>query len=118
MPQYMDIVLSILEKIIWAVLCALVGWLVSKYKRAKTKAQEKDNDLQLVKDALRHTLRHVLKTDYEYYQDKGYCTVLEKQEFEKTYKTYHTLGGNGTATHMYEVLLTLPEESFDKDEDE
>ena len=105
-----DVVLGFISKIIWAVLCFICGWLSTKYKRAKQRSQTIEDDTELIKEALRHTLRGVLRDDYECFTHRGYCSVMEKEEFSKTYITYHKLHGNGVATHMDEVVMRLPDE--------
>lgn len=106
----LDIFLNILGKIIWAVLCFLCGWLSTQYRKMKQKNKNTEDDTRLIKEALRHTLRGVLRDDFEDFCHKQYCSVMEKEEFSKTYSTYHQLNGNGVATHMYDVVMNLPDE--------
>ena len=104
---------DLLSKVVWAVLCFISGLLLTQLKklRAREKAREKSltADIAIIKDALRHTLRGVLISDYEQYTSRGWCSALEKQEYQATYETYHALDGNGVVTHKNEVILELPD---------
>ena len=104
---------DLLSKVVWAVLCFISGLLLTQLKklRAREKAREKSltDDIAIIKDALRHTLRGVLISDYEQYTSRGWCSELEKQEYQATYKTYHALDGNGVVTHKNEAILELPD---------
>ena len=104
-----DIALSILNKLIWAGLSFGCGWLATRYKKQKAAQEEEEKDLKLIKEALRHTLRNVLQTDHDRYVEQGCCSFLEKEEFTKTYNTYHALNGNGVATAMFNKVLSLPD---------
>lgn len=102
---------DLLGKAAWAALSFLSAWLLAQYKKYKAKSHTTETEMQLIKDALKHTLRGVLRDDYVFLTKKGYCTYLEKDEFDKTYKIYHEgLGGNGVATSMRDVIMELPYE--------
>lgn len=104
---------DLLSKVVWAVLCFISGLLLTQLKklRAREKAREKSltDDIAIIKDALRHTLRGVLISDYEQYTSRGWCSALEKQEYLATYETYHALDGNGVVTHKNEAIMDLPD---------
>ena len=104
---------DLLSKVVWAVLCFISGLLLTQIRklRAREKTREKalTDDIAIIKDALRQTLRGVLISDYEQYTSRGWCSALEKQEYQATYETYHALDGNGVVTHKNEVILELPE---------
>ena len=105
-----DSLRNLIEKIIWAVLCAIVSYCVAKIKNYKQKIKTKDNDMLLVKDAVRHTLCGILVVNHAEYISRGWCSHLEKEEFLNAYQTYHELGGNGVITHIKEEVLSLPDE--------
>lgn len=103
---------SVLDKAIWAILCFICAYLYSKLKafkqRDKEQKEARDRDILLVKEALRHTLRQVIKEDYDNFKQKGFMTQGEYEEFEKTYTTYRDLGGNGVIEHLHKETLKLP----------
>lgn len=113
--------IDILSKAIWAVLCFICGWALTKIRKYKEQiaqreqdAEENDrkleSDLELIKDALRHTLRNVLLSDYDTFTTRGWCSHLEKEEYTATYNTYHNLNGNGVVTHKNQEVLNLPDQ--------
>ena len=103
-----SLLLDIGEKVLWAVVCAIAGYFATKYKSAKKRKQEEEQDLILIKTALKHTLRGIIRDDYNEFMARGYITFEESQEFDKTYKTYVALNGNGVVEHMHEEILSLP----------
>lgn len=100
---------DLLSKVVWAVLCFISGLLLTQLKKQRAREKSLTDDIAIIKDALRHTLRGVLISDYEQYTSRGWCSALEKQEYQATYKTYHALDGNGVVTHKNEAILELPD---------
>lgn len=117
----LDFWLGIASKAIWAILSFVCGWALTKIRKYRAEAlqreqqQEEDDrkladDLELIKDALRHTLRNVLLSDYDTFTERGWCSHLEKEEYTATYTTYHNLNGNGVVTHKNQEVLNLPDQ--------
>ena len=100
---------DLLSKVVWAVLCFISGLLLTQLKKQRAREKSLTDDIAIIKDALRHTLRGVLISDYEQYTSRGWCSALEKQEYQATYETYHALNGNGVVTHKDETVLELPD---------
>lgn len=103
------VLLDILSKVIWAVLCGVCTFCITQIKKLHKASKSREEDLSLIKAALRHTLRNVLMSDYNTYKERGWCSHLEKEEYSATYDTYHALNGNGVMTHKDEEVLTLPD---------
>lgn len=105
--------LDILSKAVWAILCFISGWCLTQYqkmrKAEKDRVETVNDDLEVIKEALRHTLRGVLQSDYNCFVEQGWCSILEKEEFFKTYDTYAALKGNGIVAHMKDVVEHLPD---------
>lgn len=57
---------------------------------------------------MRSMLRSELLHEYNKWTDKGYCPMESKEYVERTYNSYHALGGNGIGTAMYEEVMELP----------
>lgn len=100
---------GILSKVVWAALCFISGLCVTQFKKLKATSEARENDMSIIKDALRHTLRSVLISDYEKFMARGWCSHLEKEEYSATYDTYHALNGNGVVTHKKEEVMDLPD---------
>lgn len=49
-----------------------------------------------------------MKRTYDRYEATGYCPMNEKLIYEKAYKAYHALGGNGPITELYKQVMQMP----------
>ena len=88
-----------------AAIVAIFGIMLSG-KRAENEKAEKENEL--VKSALRALLRsELMRTHHQAVRD-GYASTVEKEVMERTYKSYHKLGGNGIATNLHDEMMALP----------
>nr|DAP55325.1 MAG TPA: holin family protein [Caudoviricetes sp.] len=117
----LDFWLGIASKAIWAILSFICGWALTKIHKHRAEAIQREreaaendkkleSDIELIKDALRHTLRNVLISDYDTFTNRGWCSHLEKEEYTATYATYHSLNGNGVVTHKNKEVLNLPDQ--------
>lgn len=73
------------------------------YKRQKAADQRQtalENGMQAI-------LRDRILTSYYHYHEKGSITLHGLENVEAMYRSYHDLGGNGTMTHLVEVLREL-----------
>lgn len=88
-----------------AAVVALLGVTLSNRRAEKEKA---DEESELVKSALRALLRsEIMRTHHQAMRD-GYASTVDKEVMERTYQSYHQLGGNGIATNLHEEMLALP----------
>lgn len=88
-----------------AAVVALLGVMLSN-RRVEKKNADKENEL--VKSALRALLRsELMRTHHQAVRD-GHASTLDKEIMERTYQSYHRLGGNGIATHLYDEMMALP----------
>lgn len=94
----------------------LKGWhgehtdLVAHLKEAnELKAEVKElKELQESQNAaLRELLGKALDEENARLVAQGYASPAEKASFERLYKAYHGLGGNGTRTALYEDVLQM-----------
>lgn len=94
----------------------LKGWhsehtdLVDHLKESDSlKAQVKElKDAQEPQNAaLRELLGKELDKEHARLVAQGYASPAEKAAFERLYKAYHGLGGNGTRTALYEDVLQM-----------
>lgn len=88
-----------------AAVVALLGIMLSNRRVEKEKA-EKENEL--VRSALRALLRSELMRTHHQAVRFGYASTLDKEVMERTYQSYHMLGGNGIATNLYDEMMALP----------
>lgn len=88
-----------------AAIVAVFGIVLSSRRAEKEKAEEES---ELVKSALRALLRsELMRTHHQAVRD-GYASTVEKEVMERTYQSYHKLGGNGIATNLHDEMMALP----------
>jgi hypothetical protein len=88
-----------------AAIVAVFGIMLSGRRAEKEKAEEEN---ELVKSALRALLRsELMRTHHQAVRD-GYASTVEKEVMERTYQSYHQLGGNGIATNLHDEMMALP----------
>lgn len=88
-----------------AAVVALLGIILSNRRVEKEKADEKN---ELYKSALRALLRsELMRTHHQAVRD-GHASTLDKEVMERTYQSYHKLGGNGIATNLHNEMMALP----------
>lgn len=88
-----------------AAVVAILGVMLSNRRVEKEKA-EKENEL--VRSALRALLRSELMRTHHQAVRVGHASTLDKEVMERTYQSYHSLGGNGIATNLYDEMMALP----------
>lgn len=84
---------------------AVVGITLSSRRAEKEKA---DEESELVKSALRALLRSELMRTHHHAVRDGYASTVDKEVMERTYQSYHRLGGNGIATNLHDEMMALP----------
>lgn len=88
-----------------AAIVAASGIMLSGRRAEKEKAEEED---ELFKSALRALLRsELMRTHHQAVRD-GHASTVDKEVMERTYQSYHRLGGNGTATNLHDEMMALP----------
>lgn len=88
-----------------AAIVAVLGIMLSSRRIEKEKAEEES---ELVKSALRALLRsELMRTHHQAVRD-GHASTVDKEVMERTYQSYHQLGGNGIATNLHDEMMALP----------
>lgn len=88
-----------------AAVVALLGVMLSN-RRVEKEKDEKENEL--VRSALRALLRSELMRTHHQAVRVGHASTVDKEVMERTYQSYHRLGGNGIATNLYDEMMALP----------
>ncbi len=99
-----DLLMTLLESIVPMLLTGvggLCGWLLKSHRKeaARDRAME---------TGLRTLLRAELLEIHAKYVPLGYIPVAVMEEADRVYRAYHSLGGNGTGTKIYEEIKALP----------
>lgn len=87
-----------LEFILTAISSGAVFILKKVYSDFKKESQEQKS----MKQGVVAILHDILFKNCEHYIKKGEITVSELDNLEGLYKSYHSLGGNGTGTELFE----------------
>lgn len=88
-----------------AAIVAAFGIMLSSRRAEKEKADEEN---ELVKSALRALLRSELMRTHHHAMREGHASTVDKEVMERTYQSYHRLGGNGIATNLHDEVMALP----------
>lgn len=88
-----------------AAVVALLGITLSNRSAEKEKAAE---EKELFKSALRALLRSELMRTHHRAVHDGHASTVDKEVMERTYQSYHMLGGNGIATNLHDEMMALP----------
>lgn len=88
-----------------AAIIAVLGIMISSRRVEKKKA---DEERELFKSALRALLRSELMRTHHQAVREGFASTLDKEVMERTYQSYHMLGGNGIATNLHDEMMALP----------
>lgn len=99
-----DVLMTILESIVPMLLTGvggLCGWLLKSHRKEEARDQAMET-------GLRTLLRAELLEIHAKYVPLGYIPVAAMEETDRVYKAYHSLGGNGAGTKLYEEIKALP----------
>lgn len=88
-----------------ATVVALLGVMLSNRRAEKEKAAEEN---ELTNSALRALLRSELMRTHHHAVREGHASTVDKEVMERTYRSYHNLGGNGIATNLHDEMMSLP----------
>lgn len=88
-----------------AAVVALLGVMLSNRRIEKEKAEKES---ELVRSALRALLRSELMRTHHHAVRDGCASTVDKEVMERTYQSYHNLGGNGIATNLHDEMMALP----------
>lgn len=98
------------QLIIGPFISALVGALVaSVYAYVSRKSIDGIETQRALLRGIRTLLRNELVEAHREYVEKDKSITLESLEYvQETYESYHSLGGNGSGTKLWEDIKALP----------
>lgn len=101
----MDFIIEYWVEFLFGVLATgLTAVLSTGYHRLAKKVEEQEN----VKDGILAILHDRLYQLCQYYLGQGAITPNALKNVEYLYRSYHSLGGNGTGTELYTRVTQLP----------
>ena len=101
----------------------IIGYLVyklQKHEEKKDKVEEarhkktaetelrRQNEYDALRTSLLALTRDRILHGYRYFKHKGNVSAQDLETINKLYIAYHTLGGNGTITAIYDKIVKLP----------
>lgn len=104
-----QLILSVVPSVILAIVSYFLGRankIADKRDQAERKAEE---DTEALKVGLQALLRIELIEYHDKYMQEGKIPHYAFDNYVSMYDAYHGLGGNGTATVMYENIKKLPQ---------
>ena len=107
-----EILMTLGKTVLTAVVSALIGAVVAHVKTRARVKQEDIEAMQTRQKALEGGMCALLRGEmlrlHEHYAALGCAPLYVKEVFEKMYKAYHSLGGNGSMTSLWEEFRELP----------
>ncbi|MBQ9375470.1 MAG: hypothetical protein IJU04_03930 [Ruminococcus sp.] len=85
-----------------------IAILTGAIKKLFQKLNEEKEDYSAVKAGMLSLLRAELIRSGEKYISQSWVPIYAKDAYDKAYKAYHGLGGNGTMTELYTKVMALP----------
>ena len=77
----------------------LVGYLISLIKHGVGRDRAMDHGMQVLLRA------RLIDIHVKYVEHDEPCPVNVKEEADEVYEAYHSLGGNGTGTHLHDEIM-------------
>ena len=104
MPMW-DFVFQHLGELVFT---GISGVLAAAYRRLAKRIKDQEDERRAVKEGLLAMLHDRLYQACQHYLKQGYIDAGGLKNLEYLYRSYHTLGGNGTGTELYNRAKALP----------
>lgn len=75
-----------------------------------SRMKKQDSHQKALEYGVQALLRDRMLHCYNKYIEAGFAPIYAKENYEKMYRQYHELGGNGVMTHLHEEFMALPTE--------
>ena len=96
-----EMVFDIFKQVLIVTMPAFAGYVVWALQSQKKRKKADSKGIMLL-------LRQELEWQHDKWTAKGEIPRYALSNFDEIYECYHDLGGNGTATKMYEDIHALP----------
>ena len=96
---------------IFGVITAAFAWAVN---RLWGKQKQQTERQMAMEDGLKGLLHDRIYQLHTSCLEKGYASIADLENLEYIYPPYKALDGNGTGTHMYESIKSMPNKPADK----
>ena len=105
-----DILTTAVTVLVGLIVTAVFNGIINFPKKKKDQAAQQDSDRQLIKRGIQVLLKNDLKVRYDFWMEKGYAPEDAKDDLEKEYQVYHSMGKNGVMDTRRAKFLELPTE--------
>ncbi len=78
-------------------------------EKLSDKLKDQDEHINTIKLGMQTSLKNDLKNIYDFWIKKGYAPMDAKDDLERMYQVYHSLGANGVMDAHREKFLELPD---------
>ena len=121
LPLWAQIFLPVLTAVLTLIATTVTTHFLNgpKRKREEREAELKalldkidtlSNNTELLKTGLQAIIKNDLKVRYEHWIAKKYAPLDAKEDLERMYAVYHSLGANGVMDGMRKEFMDLPTE--------
>lgn len=105
-----DILTTAGTVLVGLIVTAVFNGIINFPKKKKDQEAQQDSDRQLIKRGIQVLLKNDLKVRYDFWMEKGYAPEDAKDDLEKEYQVYHSMGKNGVMDTRRAKFLELPTE--------
>ena len=78
------------------------------FNKIRDKHNQNDREDTALHKGVQALLRDRLIDGYNTFINRGYVSIVEKQNYDNMYHAYHDLGKNGVMDSMYNEVMELP----------
>lgn len=109
--------LQIALSLVTVIATGVISWIVHKIKKRgdvrDAAEQQRAVDILVREKATNEALRalcrdRILQGYNRYYRQQGGVSTADLESMTKLYDAYHSLGGNGTISAVYDKICSLP----------
>lgn len=105
-----NLVTTAITVLVGLIVTAVFNGIINFPKKKRAQEDEQNADRQLIKRGIQVLLKNDLKVRYDYWMEKEYAPEDAKDDLEKEYQVYHSLGKNGVMDSRRAKFLKLPTE--------
>jgi hypothetical protein len=99
---------SLANTVVGSTAAAVSGGLIAAIKHLWNKQKAQAERQQAIEDGVKALLfDKILKCCFDC-EAKEFASVKDRENLEMLYNSYHSLGGNGTGTDLYNMVKALP----------
>lgn len=99
---------AIISQILISILGAVAGYLAKKVRERGDELKRREEESALIRKAQQMLLLRALRQDGDKYISQGWCTLLQKQDFDRIFHLYHQMGENGVTGPLHDDVMELP----------